>query len=251
MITPNWNVAKKINAITVCRNDNLIEVAKYLPDKVSWLNQIHGKESINTDNLSLSDFSQDLLTKHVNNVLDEQYKHNLPHADACYTTKKNSACVVKTADCLPILVTNSAGDWVCAIHAGWRGLLAGIIENTINNIFNKYGSDDLCVWLGPAICSAHFIVGDDVRDNFLEANINSKKYSDNLAFSQIDACSDLLLVNKWHADIYKLAINRLSNFNLNQIVQSDICTYCHADLCHSYRRDKELAGRLATFIWLN
>lgn len=275
MITPNWHVAKKINAFTVCRDDNLLEVVKYLPSKISWLNQVHSNNFLDIDNLYLQALadphkfsdSKDMFTKHISNTIEDQYKQNLIAADASFTSMKNLACVVKTADCLPVLVTNSNGDWVCAIHAGWRGLLAGVIENTISVILRKYDPhkilidnyNDLIVWLGPAICAKHFIVGDDVRNSFLESEY-SNKLLDELAFTKVVSRTSLTLgsqpintelVNKWHADLYKLAINRLKSLNINQIVSSDICTYCHADICHSYRRDKDAAGRLATFIWLD
>ena len=105
--------------------------------------------------------------------------------------KKNTVCVVQTADCLPLLVTNKKGAIVAAIHAGWRGLLNGVIENTIHKM--NMSPNELLVWLGPAISQKHFEVGFDVKHSFCEKDQHAEK-----AFRAI---SD----QKWLADIYHLA----------------------------------------------
>lgn len=158
--------------------------------------------------------------------------------DSVFTKQRNIVCAVRTADCLPILLTNKKGSMVAAIHAGWRSLGSGIIEKTIS----KINSDsDIYAWLGPSISADKFIVGQDVY-NFFEEN-------------------DPKIINsfiKYH-DKYKLCLPtaakcKLINIGVKNIFGSTIdenfCTYDDVDRFFSYRRDKS-TGRMASLIWIN
>jgi YfiH family protein len=162
------------------------------------------------------------------------------NADASYTSEKNTICVVQTADCLPLLVTNIEGTIVASIHAGWRGLLNGVIENTIEKM--NVSPNELLVWLGPAISRKHFEVGYDVKNSFCEKHIESKK-----AFHLI---SD----QKWLADIYALAKIILYGCGVHQIfggsMSDDYCTFANELDYFSYRRDG-VTGRMASLIWID
>ena len=114
---------------------------QYLPSSPNWLNQTHSFDVLKLPSPSLN-------------------------ADASFTIEKNTVCVVQTADCLPLLVANLEGTIVAAIHAGWRGLLHGVIENTIEKM--NISPNELLVWLGPAISQKHFEVGFDVKNSFCE-----------------------------------------------------------------------------------
>ena len=114
---------------------------QFLPSSPHWLNQTHSTNVIELPSTSLN-------------------------GDASYTRDKNIVCAVQTADCLPLLVTNKKGTVVAAIHAGWRGLLNGVIENTIHKM--NMSPNELLVWLGPAIGQKHFEVGADVKNHFCE-----------------------------------------------------------------------------------
>ena len=182
-----------------------------------WLNQTH---------------SNDLIK------LSATTAQNL-NADASWIDSNQRTCVVMTADCLPVLVTDQQGSFVAAIHAGWRGLCDGIIEKSIEHIRAELAinSDQLLVWLGPCIGPTAFEVGDDVRDQFIAQNI---KASDAFVRSK----------DKWLANLHLLAKLRLADFEGLTVTESDLCTFNNPDLFYSYRRDGK-TGRLATFIWID
>ena len=124
----------------------------------------------------------------------------LPHpdpriADAAWTRSPATACVVLTADCLPVLFAADDGTVVAAAHAGWRGLLAGVLENTVSAM--GVPARELWVWLGPAISAASFEVGPEVREAFIAADPAA-------AGAFMAGVGD-----RWFADLYLLARQRL------------------------------------------
>jgi hypothetical protein len=137
-----------------------------------------------------------------------------------------------TADCLPLLVCDSDGKQVAAIHAGWRGLLAGIIGNTIAAMHKA----DFMVWLGPAIGPTCFEVGAEVRSAYLN---KSDEFA--AAFKPTDH-------GKWLADIYQLARIDLAKLGISQVYGGNLCTVTDKERFYSYRRDQQ-TGRMATLIW--
>lgn len=201
---------------TVLKNRQLLNVAAHLPNEPLWLNQIHSTEvvAINT----------------------AEAQSEIPSADASYTRLQNQVSIVMTADCLPLLVCDKAGTVVAAIHAGWRGLLDGIIEKTLKQM--QVLPSELLVWLGPAISQAHFEVGDEVRSAFVA--------HDPQAISAFKIHGD-----KWLADLYALARLRLSAAGVNaaDIYGGEHCTYQQRELFYSYRRDCD-TGRQASLIYL-
>ena len=160
-------------------------------------------------------------------------------ADASWTSLKNQPCVVMTADCLPVLITDQQGNFVTAVHAGWRGLCDGIIEQSITEICTKLNinSEQLLVWLGPCISKRAFIVGEEVREEFVN--------HDPLAAEAFTVYKDRYL-----ADLHHLARLRLKAFNVAQISVSEHCTFNEPDLFYSYRREG-VTGRMATLIWID
>ncbi|AGH80368.1 hypothetical protein PCNPT3_02130 [Psychromonas sp. CNPT3] len=160
-------------------------------------------------------------------------------ADAVWTQLQQQVCVVMTADCLPIMITDKQGSFVCAIHAGWRGLCDAIIEKTIAHICLQLciQSRDLLVWLGPCIGPSTFEVGSDVRNAFMRHDQQSA-----VAFT---AQGD-----KYLADLHALARLRIQEFNVAEITNSDHCTYSDPSLFYSYRRDG-VCGRMATLIYID
>jgi YfiH family protein len=157
-------------------------------------------------------------------------------ADGCWTDELGLACIVMTADCLPVFFTNSAGSKVAVAHAGWRGLLNGVLENTLK-VFPD--PSDLHVWFGPAIGPKAFEVGSEVYEQFCDSSLEAQS-----AFSKIDDTH-----NKYLADIYSLASQRLKKAGVVNITSSSLCTYSDAERFYSYRRDGE-TGRLASLIWI-
>jgi hypothetical protein len=125
------------------------------------------------------------------------------------------------------------GTQVAAIHAGWRGLLAGVISNTIVAMQQR---NNLLVWLGPAIGPDSFEVGAEVRAAFL-----GKSAEYNKAFKEQSN-------GKWLADIYQLARIELSALGIAKVYGGTNCTVTEHERFYSYRRDAQ-TGRMATLIW--
>lgn len=157
-------------------------------------------------------------------------------ADASFSHHPKQICTVFTADCLPLLICNKSGTHVAAIHAGWRGLANGIIENTIQALHQP--GDSLLVWLGPAIGPAKFEVGRDVYDAFVDQQAEART-----AF--LPQKND-----KWMANLYTLASMRLAKLGITSIYGGNYCTFTQDDLFYSYRRDKGQTGRMASLIWI-
>lgn len=159
-----------------------------------------------------------------------------PKADASYTQSPHIVCAVLTADCLPILLTDAKGREIAAIHAGWRGLLNGIIENTLEKLEFCRDSETL-VWFGPAIGPQAFEVDETVYNAFLAHDLDNQSY-----FKPTPT-------GRWLADIYSLARHRFKPYGIHRFYGGSYCTYTQADLFYSYRRDK-VTGRMASLIWM-
>jgi len=175
----------------------------------------------------------------------EQYKGDFPiHADASVTNVPNEVLTIMTADCLPVLVASSDGAVIGAAHAGWRGLCAGVIENTINEMLTlspHLNASDFIAWLGPAIGPQSFEVGSDVVEAF--QTLKTTNYSD--AFIAIQSKP-----GKYLANIYQLAHVQLSSLGVAIITGGDRCTVKEEQEFFSYRRDGK-TGRFASFIWIS
>ena len=200
-----------IVASVVANRQSLVEQAG-LPQMPVWLEQVHGTRVLHLDGKTLSDVQ----------------------ADAVYSRVAGQVCAVMTADCLPVLFCSSAGDEVAAAHAGWRGLCAGVLEQTLAQ-FNA-GSSSIIAWLGPAIGPQQFEVGEEVKQ----------------AFIQIDAQFAIAFTpsgSKYLADIYLLARLRLQAAGIHAIYGGDRCTVTEKQHFFSYRRDG-ITGRMASLIWL-
>ena len=140
-----------------------------------------------------------------------------------------------TADCLPILLCNQRGDWVAAIHAGWRGLANGIVEKTIDSYPGN--SSDLYAWMGPAISASHFEVGEGVRADFIQ--------SDTAYSEAFKSHGD----NKYLCDLYLIARQIFNRYDIESF-GGDRCSYAESSLFYSYRRENR-TGRMASLIWIN
>ncbi|UHM88929.1 purine nucleoside phosphorylase YfiH [Rahnella victoriana] len=185
-----------------------------LPAVPHWLEQVHGTDVIR--------------------LTTETPPVSLLIADAAYTRERGVVCAAMTADCLPVLFCSKNGDEVAAAHAGWRGLCAGILENTVACF--EAAPADIMAWMGPAIGPAHFEVGGEVRDAFMAENSNAS-----VAFTPAGT--------KFMADIYLLARLRLQSAGLTAIYGGEYCTVTDRTQFYSYRRDG-ITGRLASLIWL-
>ncbi|WP_199435945.1 peptidoglycan editing factor PgeF [Vibrio owensii] len=154
-------------------------------------------------------------------------------ADGVFTSASNVVCSAMTADCLPVLLTNTQGTQVAAVHAGWRGLANGIVENAL-----ELFSGEVMAWLGPAIGPQAFEVDEDVLQAFVDFDLQAHQ-----AFTPRD------IEGKWLADMSKLATQRLNKLGVTQVFDSGLCTFQDKNDFYSYRRDG-VTGRQATFIWI-
>ncbi|WP_425669076.1 peptidoglycan editing factor PgeF [Vibrio owensii] len=155
------------------------------------------------------------------------------NADGVFTSSSQVVCSAMTADCLPVLLTNTQGTQVAAVHAGWRGLANGIVENAL-----ELFSGEVMAWLGPAIGPQAFEVGEDVLQAFVDFDSRAHQ-----AFTPRD------IEGKWLADMSKLATQRLNKLGVTQVFDSGLCTFQDKNDFYSYRRDG-VTGRQATFIWI-
>lgn len=162
-------------------------------------------------------------------------------ADAAWTTAPNTVLAILTADCLPVVIANTAGTVVGVAHAGWRGLAAGVLEKLFLRLQQQVGVDaDWRAWIGPAISQTHFEVGADVFNAFVSKDPRLKKYFFSTA-----------VPNKYLANLAGLAANRLYCVAQKKIIinLSDACTYKEKNRYYSYRRHAT-TGRVATVAWL-
>ena len=191
-----------------------------LPSEPVWLDQVHSDTVIYVDEVLALKSSE----------------HPLLQADASITENKGVVCAVLTADCLPVFFCNQSGTEVAVAHAGWRGLHAGVISNTLNQM--KSSVDTIMVSFGPAIGPEVFEVGDEVRQAFVDKDpLNAPAFAE---------------TEKGHylCDIYQLARNELKAVGITQVSGGNFCTYSENKRFYSYRRDG-VTGRMASLIWLD
>ena len=210
----NFNLALHVNdkKDAVLANRTLLLNEYSLPSSPKWINQTHSNITINADLIS--------------SIVD---------ADASYSKKNGTICGVLTADCLPIFISNKEGTQVGVAHAGWRGLVGGIIESLIES-FNCDGKN-LIVLFGPEISKLSFEVGEEVKFQYLSKNEN------------FESCFTFLN-DKYYLDLYDAARVVLKSFGITSISGGDRCTYNEPDQYFSYRRDGKNSGRMAHLIWM-
>ncbi len=160
-------------------------------------------------------------------------------ADALITTAAGIDCRVVTADCLPILLCHREGEEIGAVHAGWRGLAAGVLEAALDAMQSQ--PDSLLAWIGPAISQSCYEVGGEVREAFLVSAPAELR-------ELLDACF-APRNDKFLADLAGLARVKLAAAGVLQVYGGELCTYSDETRFHSWRRDGEAAGRIATVIY--
>lgn len=205
----DWPAAANIVAGTTTRSGSEAD----LPAEPSWLKQVHGTRAVV---LGSADFAA-----------------GTPEADAVIGSRSGEICVVRTADCLPVLLCSRDGTEIAAVHAGWRGLAAGIIDATVARM--SVDASELIAWLGPAIAMPAFEVGAEVREAFRLANFDcGQRFAKNAR-------------GRWQADLFGLAADRLEAIGIGGVFGARICTFDNPERFFSYRRDGE-TGRLLSFI---
>ncbi|MDR6447940.1 YfiH family protein [Paraburkholderia terricola] len=199
--------------------------------EAAWLQQIHGADIVRAED-----------------ALAQAHASGTPtRADASVTDRAGTVCVVMVADCMPVLLCDEAGRAVGAAHAGWRGLAAGIVEETARRVAELAGvqAGALHAYLGPAIGPDAFEVGPDVRDAFMNGVDGTQREATANAFVEHPQNA-----GKYLADLAALARLRLQRLGVTRIVGGDLCTVTQRERFYSYRRDRE-TGRMAALIWLD
>ncbi|MEP6389107.1 MAG: peptidoglycan editing factor PgeF [Halioglobus sp.] len=222
------NLARHVgdDPLAVTRNREILQSKLPKGVAVQWLQQVHGINVVNaTSEPALSDL------------------HLGPEADACWTSSAGVACAVLTADCLPILLCDRDGGYVAAVHAGWRGVLAGVVEATV--AASPVDPSALMAWLGPHIGEQAFEVGEEVRDAFLA---NAAAFGDRNRVSECFLAAPR--AGHWLANLGELATMKLNFMGVNRIYSSNSCTFAEDARYFSYRRDGD-TGRMASLILIN
>ncbi len=210
----SFNLASHVGDLpsAVTSNRQLLKASFKLPSEPCWLKQTHS-----------------------NRVVDANCFDDID-ADAAWTSGKDTVCSVLTADCLPVFFSNKDGSRVAISHAGWRGLLDGVISATFTATQIK--PENCLVWLGPSIGPDAFEVGVEVVQSFTEKNNATRQ-----CFKQKDE-------QHWLCDMYQLARIELGQLGVNQVFGGGLCTCTDKENFYSFRRDGN-TGRMASLIWMS
>ncbi len=191
----------------------LDEFAEFGVKKITWMTQTHST---------------------ICHTINEQIPFQALEGDGLVTQTRSHVLMMMTADCLPVVLGNSTGTEVANLHAGWRGLAGGMIENTISSM----NTAPTWAWLGAAISQPCFEVGLEVKHVFCE------KYPE-LSHAFIDSVN----LGKYQADLYGIAQYILKKQGVRTVFGGDACSYLDADKYYSYRRNSK-TGRMATFVFM-
>ncbi len=212
MIAPEWPAPSRVHAVVTTRDFGDVADEKVraklrgvLPSDPAWLKQVHGNRVVDLD------------------------KESAREGDAAYTQKPGTVCVVKAADCMPVLFADVEGTTVAAAHAGWRGLAGGVLEATVKAM--AVPPRNIVAWLGPAIGPDVYEVGEEVR----------------AAYRGYEHAFKPTRPGHWRLDLYAVAREKLKG--LRSVTGGGFCTYTEAGRFFSYRRDRTSA-RMAALVWL-
>ncbi|WLF85093.1 peptidoglycan editing factor PgeF [Moraxella sp. ZY210820] len=188
--------------------------APYGVTRLTWLNQTHST---------------------ICHRVDGQYHIDALTGDSLVTSDVGNALMIMTADCLPIALGNADGTEIANLHAGWRGLANGVIEQTIQQMKTK----PTWAWLGTAISQPCFEVGQEVKDRFTQA------YGEKV----VNYFQTVKQQNKYQADLYAIARYILGQQGIQIILGGEQCSYQNIQDYYSYRRNAK-TGRMASFVFL-
>jgi polyphenol oxidase len=195
-------------------NRKLLMRSLKLPASPRWLQQVHGDRSLR---------------------LTEEVLEGEPQADAAFTTQRGVVLAILTADCLPILLCADDGTEIVAIHAGWRGLVAGVIECCVRRLRTR--PENLLAWIGPGIGAASYEVGTEVHDAMMARDLNSET-----SFTATRP-------GHWNCNLDLIARQQLAAMGIERIHGGGFDTFRDARF-YSHRRDGKHSGRFASLIWI-
>lgn len=208
------NLAQHVgdDPVAVSENRARLRDALQLASEPAWLEQVHGVEVVRIERIQ-----------------------DIPCADAAWTDRDATPLAILTADCLPVLFADDAGTCGAAAHAGWRGLAAGVLENTVLQL--PAAPATLSAWLGPAIGPEAFEVGPEVCAAFVQHDPVS------------DSAFRLRDNGRLLCDLYALARHRLARVGVTRVYGGGLCTHTDDARFFSFRRDG-VCGRMASLLWL-
>lgn len=241
-IYPDWPAPAHVKAVTTTRHGGF-SVGPYATFNLSNLvgdepGSVRHNRALLRDALSLPSDPLWLTQVHGSRVIDAFDAGPGEEADGCVTGTPGVVCAVLTADCLPILLCDRRSTRIGVLHAGWRGLAAGIVEEGLRRI--QVPSANLLAWLGPAIGPSAYEVGDDVRRAFLAQDKDMAE-----SFTAVPNRP-----GHWLADLYDIARRRLRAQGVHAVHGGLRCTLRERNLFYSHRRDGT-CGRMASLIWLD
>lgn len=212
--TANMGTRSGDDVPTVIANRAALAQQAHLPEPPRWLRQVHGMGVV------------------------VEPDHDEPEGDASISRTPGCVLTVLTADCLPVLFAASDGQEVAAAHAGWRGLVAGVLEQTVEHMTTP--AEQIIAWLGPAAGKQAYEIGQDVFDAFTTDQPQDRD------------CFEPTRDGHWLVDLHTLAQRRLTRAGLSpaNIHADEACTISQPDDYFSYRRDGQ-TGRQASLIWLD
>ena len=201
------------DAGNVARNRGVVQA--HLPSAPRWMAQVHGVEVAD---------------------LGAVGEEAAPRADAAVTARPRTVATVLTAECMPLFLCDRVGGRVGVVHAGWRGMAAGVIEACVQRL--QAPPEEVLAWMGPTIGRDAFEVGEEVREAFVSRDASAA------------AAFTLRSPGKHLADLYVLARLRLARAGVRAVYGGGFCTFHEADRFFSYRREKR-SGRMGAFIWMD
>ncbi|MGB0133807.1 peptidoglycan editing factor PgeF [Dokdonella sp.] len=187
-----------------------------LPSPPAWLHQVHGTRVVRVDAVPAVDTAE-------------------PEADGSTTRTPGVVLGILTADCLPVFFCSMEGDEVAVAHAGWRGLAAGMLEQTLASLCSP--SRRVMAWIGPAIGRESYEVGEEVHEAFVSTGSEAQS-----AFSATRP-------GHWLCDLPALARQRLEHAGLHSIAGGNFDTRADSRF-YSHRREAR-SGRFASLIWIS
>ncbi len=206
------------NPETVEQNRRLLAASLDFPAEFQWLRQVHGGRV-------------HIVTR----------AGGPPEADSLISRIPGIALCVLSADCLPIFLSSRAGDEIAILHAGWRGLKAGIIENTLAKMQTR--PRNLLAWFAPAIHSCCYETGKDVPSAFLNDATPAERQQFKPAFTPTRE------PGKYLTNLPKIAQIKLGNLGVTSLSATPQCTRCHPAHYYSHRRHHpNPTGRMANLI---
>lgn len=223
----------------VAENRARLRAALELPAEPAWLRQVHGTRVAGAAAAPGPEPTE---------------------ADGACTDRPGVVCAVLTADCLPVLLSDRAGTRVAALHAGWRGLAAGVLEAGVGAL--ACPPRELIAWVGPGIGPQAFEVGDEVREAFVAGTpAHGRFFTPRGGSAAAPAGAGAGAPHPagapskphggpWLADLPGLARSRLLEAGVGHVTVSGACTFRDRERWFSYRRDGGVTGRMATLIWL-